>query len=323
MVAAAPLILLLASVGTLAACSPGQPVSQGVQQSVPPETASRGMGSGIVPPTMDGPQTTVAATATDLASDEAGIYARLSRLENDVASMKGQISQIAPALEKMPDLQVKLSELVTELRNLDARVGAASAHAQDLPVPANKPMALAPVEPTVKPAPAKGLMTPTVSSSEQVAVPKPQEKAEVKKTKAIPMKSADAPKAETHKDETKAAAAIDDNATRIQQVRVGDYPDKTRIVLDISKRANFTYDLDNTEKLLIVEVDAVAWNAAAGADFAKSPIVASYTAQATDNGKYRLILQLRQPVKLLRAQALPPNADKGDRIVLDLAKVQA
>lgn len=290
MAAAVPFLLMIASATALAACSPGKPVGL---SSVPPETAGSSVqaSTSIVPPTMD-----VAPTPALHANEEAGIYARLARLENDVASMKGQIGRIAPALEKMPDLQTRLGELVAELKNLDARIDATRPHTMaDMPG----------VKPAVKPALAKGLVTPVITTSEQTLHPA------AKPAKIIPLKSQEP------------VRPAPEQEIKIQQVRVGDYPDKTRIVLDLTQKAAYTYDLDNVEKLLIVEVDASAWTAAAGADFAKSPIVASYTAQATDNGKYRLILQLRQAVNVLRSQALPSNGDKGDRIVLDLAGIKA
>ena len=93
------------------------------------------------------------------------------------------------------------------------------------------------------------------------------------------------------------------------------------MVFDVSRKTPYTYDLDNSEKIMIVDVDAPALQTSPTAQFIKSPLVASYAAQAISGGKTRVVLQLRAPVKLITSQALPPNGEKTDRVVLDLAPV--
>lgn len=284
----------------------------------------------IPPSILDVPDTTRLNAGKPVPTDqEAGVYARLSRLEADVSGIKTQMTQVGPILEKMPALQDKLGELVAELQRIDARVAAAQVHVNALPEPAvmAKPVSAAKpvVEPQVKPTPAK----PTsVSTSADAPMP-------AQKPKIIPEKAAPklAPVSEpvqssisvdTEKSTSVPLSASSSSApATLKEVRIGDYPDKTRIVLDVTRKVPFTYDLDNSEKILIIDLDTPEFAAAAGMSFAKSPLVASYTAQAVTDGKSRLILQLRDAVDVAKTQALPPNGDKGDRIVIDLVKAKS
>lgn len=299
-----PLLCACASVLTLSACAGGK--AKAVDSHAP-----------MTMPTVN------AVSPPLTPEQQAGMYARLARLEQDVSGIKSQMTQVGPILEKMPALQDKLSELVTELQKIDARVAAAQGQIQNLPTPVVATPAPAPVkpyerampppvtsvpEPVAKPAAPKGLVAVPVT-----AAPTPAAKPATRKV--IPEKAA-APAPAAKADP--APAAQHNGQAAVRQIRVGDDADKTRVVLDLSRKVPFIYDLDNAEKILIVDIDAPEFAAAAGASFAKSPLVASYTAQAVAGGKSRVIFQLRAPVDILRSQSLPPNADKGDRIVLDL-----
>ena len=105
----------------------------------------------------------------------------------------------------------------------------------------------------------------------------------------------------------------------VRDVRVGDHPGKTRLVLDLSKSGTFTYDLDNNEKLLLVDLPSMPWSAAASKAFSKDPLIARYNASDNGNGGTMLAIQLKQPVRVLAAETLAPNNVYGNRIMLDIA----
>lgn len=244
----------------------------------------------------------VPLSSLEVPIDPASVAARLSRLEDDVAGMKGQLSQMGPVLEKMPALQSKLGELVTELQRIDARVASAKAHADTLVVPEEKPETQAAMTLVPPPAPVEPGTKPAAPAS--------------KASKAIPMKPI---LDEKPKVKPASKAEPSKKTAAVTGVRVGNDADKTRLVLDTVTKTSFTYDLDNTEKILIVDLSAPDFTAPMTAEFAKSPLIAAYTAQK-NNDQYRLVLQLRTPVKVAGAQNLNPNGDKGDRIVIDLVK---
>jgi hypothetical protein len=252
------------------------------------------------------------------------VMARLSKVEGDVALMKGQIGQMGPVLEKMPALQDKLGELVTELQRIDQRVASARAHADKLEMPPAAKLDPAPLatpstlvvtpipQPVEKPAPTKALKAPLMAPI--FDGPKSNPVSSSQSSKSIPLKAATPPKGLT-------TEAKKTDGVVVRNVRLGQEPNRTRLVLDVSQKTNFAYDLDNSEKIMIVEVDAKSWVAAPGASFGNSDLIAGYTSQSLENGRYRLIVQLKKPVKVLSTTQLPPNGDKSDRVVIDLASL--
>lgn len=105
----------------------------------------------------------------------------------------------------------------------------------------------------------------------------------------------------------------------VRGVRVGEHPDKVRIVLDISGPAKFSYDIDNTEKLLIIDLPQSTWPTGATGSFDGNALVSGYTAKPSASGGVTLAVELKKPAKLTMSSALEPNESYGHRIVFDVA----
>ncbi len=105
----------------------------------------------------------------------------------------------------------------------------------------------------------------------------------------------------------------------VRQVRFGLYPDKTRIVFDVSSNAAFSYDLDNNERLLVVNLPGIGWDTATQQQAPGAAVGAAYTATADGKGGTNVALQLRQSARVLSAQVLPPAEGKPSRVMLDIA----
>ncbi len=118
-----------------------------------------------------------------------------------------------------------------------------------------------------------------------------------------------------------AAAPAAPAANAVSGVRVGDHPDKTRLVLDLSGKAAYRYDLDNDEHLLVVELTDSAWKAAPAQTFTGNGALKSYGTEMLENGKgTRLVLQLKGPTKVLMDRLMQADGTSGNRIVIDLKK---
>ena len=104
-----------------------------------------------------------------------------------------------------------------------------------------------------------------------------------------------------------------------QDIRFGSHPDKTRVVIDVSGEIGFTYDIDNTENILLIDLAGTQWGGAAQAPVGDSPLVTSYEAVPNGKGGTQMAVQLRQPAKVLWAQTLPAVGGKGPRLVIDIA----
>ncbi len=90
-----------------------------------------------------------------------------------------------------------------------------------------------------------------------------------------------------------------------------------RLVLDLTGASSFTVDLDNTERLLVVEIPGAGWSAAAKGAFKNMPLLASWSTETLESGKgTRVIIQLGAAVKITGKSALK----SPDRIVIDLKK---
>lgn len=117
-------------------------------------------------------------------------------------------------------------------------------------------------------------------------------------------------------------AAPSGNGALIQGVRVGEHPDKIRLVLDVSKKTAWRADLDNNEGLLVVELPDATWNGSAMSDrFGKLPVLRSYRVEPMNNGAgYILIAQLKKNTQIINQAAYPALSGHGKRLVVDLAK---
>ncbi len=106
----------------------------------------------------------------------------------------------------------------------------------------------------------------------------------------------------------------------IVRMRIGEHSDKTRIVLDSSASSKFSYDVDNGEKILLIEVPGTKWETNTQGTFSKTPLLQGYKVQEAGDVS-RLVFSLKKPVKVLKTMTLKPNAGKPHRLVIDLAGV--
>jgi hypothetical protein len=105
----------------------------------------------------------------------------------------------------------------------------------------------------------------------------------------------------------------------VTDVRVGEHPGKTRLVMDLSAFApKYSADLDNAERVLVIDLPGAAWDAATSRALDNSPVVKAYTAQSTDTGT-RVVVELKTNAKLTMNTAMAPNSVHGNRIVLDVS----
>ena len=116
---------------------------------------------------------------------------------------------------------------------------------------------------------------------------------------------------------TNVVASAPSGQKRVENVRFGKSGNATRVVLDLGAPASFRKDLDNNEKLLVIELPGTAW--ATRTSGRGSGVVETLTGQQSEDGTSRLVLQLKQPIEIKRFKALPPSGPYGHRIFFDLA----
>ncbi|MCB9990777.1 MAG: hypothetical protein H6867_05290 [Rhodospirillales bacterium] len=105
----------------------------------------------------------------------------------------------------------------------------------------------------------------------------------------------------------------------VTNIRFGEHPDKTRMVLDTTTDVAFSYNVENGGNVLSISLPQSGWMGATQMDVMNSPLVSSYSVSANGAGGQQVTMQMRQPVRVLWAQSLPPGGPQGHRIVFDLA----
>lgn len=105
-----------------------------------------------------------------------------------------------------------------------------------------------------------------------------------------------------------------------QNLRVGEHADKVRIVIDTSKKFAHTIDIDNDEKLIIVEIPEAEWKGSTEKSFPASKILDSYSVEQTNNGKgSMIIIALKKNTSVIKQSTLSPDKTSPyHRIYFDL-----
>ncbi len=107
----------------------------------------------------------------------------------------------------------------------------------------------------------------------------------------------------------------------VENVRTGEYPNRTRLVIDLNAPAEFAYDIDKDQNLLVIRLSATDWAAAEEKRFDRSSTLQAYAAKISDNGQALVAFKLKGPSKVLRSEKLGKNADGYYRIFFDIAPI--
>lgn len=232
--------------------------------------------------------------------------ARIDRLESAVIAMQEDMKTLAPSMQRMAVIEQDLEALVGQLEAVLQEEGgqqpAETPHPYPDPAPASDdgPVSLQSMEDA----------DPMPLSAQDTAAPQ----------KATPAPAAATPAAPAPAPATTAAAKTQSpSGLSVLDLRLGEHTGKTRLVFDVTGTATFRADLDNAEKILIVEIEKAAWNAAATKTLS-SPMVQSYSTQALDGGNgVRVILVLKKGASISSQSLLKPEgAQTNHRIVIDL-----
>lgn len=106
----------------------------------------------------------------------------------------------------------------------------------------------------------------------------------------------------------------------VTAVRLGDYPSKTRFVLDLSERVGFTIFTLADPYRVVVDLPEVAWRLRSDAAPTRRRIT-GYRYGLFRPGQSRVVLDLAHPVAVAKAFLLGPNGNRGHRLVIDLKDV--
>lgn len=118
----------------------------------------------------------------------------------------------------------------------------------------------------------------------------------------------------------KGPRSLDTTQTSVTGIRVGQHPGYIRIVFDVTGKTPFKVDLDNTENILVVELNGTAWQPPVMSEsFGKMPLLRSYKVDQMGGGAGHIfIMQLKGPTTVTQQKMYPALSGGGQRIVVDL-----
>ncbi len=257
---------------------------------------------------------------------------RIVELEQEVASLRNDMKMMMPALTKLANLPATTAVAAEALNNMQPAAGRVAAGevsrvhrnflqgdefgdnpevAMDTPQEMAAPDVVAPSAPVAAPAPAAQPAPVRMAPPPSVAPPVPPSVATAGMVPGAPVAI---PAAYT-------PPAI--NVTSIQNVRFGNHEGgKSRMVIDVSAASNFTFDIDNNEKVMVVEIPGTVWSAGPiTRQLQDHPLVQSMASSPDGQGGTRVVLQMKAPAKVLWSQAIPPAGGQGNRIVIDISSL--
>lgn len=240
---------------------------------------------------------------------------RLDRLETIVFDLKKDMDHIKPAFKNLMNLEGQISNLLVELQAL--RTGEAPDAL--MPLGLKEDASAPPMNLTESTKPTAETEKPSVQPL--AAAPMSAEAARPK-TGMEPVMD-DEPVAKMQK--TSKAAPVTQKApstgkAMIQNIRVGSYPNKTRIVLDLTNKPEFATDLDAAENLFTINF----MNGGIASDIQISPLkntlVSAITETQAGDGRM-VIFALNKQTRLIKQATLPPSKDSQYyRAFFDFAK---
>ncbi|GEM_PF-5490351 len=128
---------------------------------------------------------------------------------------------------------------------------------------------------------------------------------------------------EETQEETFEIAGLDadvlDDQLSVVNMRMGDYEDKTRLVLDLSAAAKFDYDLNNVNSILTVHINGANWNLETKQYFDDHPLIQSYEVSESKDHDVTLEISLKQPSRMIMSGFVRPDKNRGHRIFFDVA----
>lgn len=219
---------------------------------------------------------------------------RFERLENAVVDLRKEFDSYKPSIVRLAAVESDIQNLIKELEVL----------LQETPTSdvTNKPVDLS----------ARG---PTPSLTVEQLMPDPPDPEQAKE-KSQPE---DKPPEKKPSKQKKILPHYED--TIAENLRAGEHAEKVRLVLDTNKNTEFSMDLDNEEKLIIIELPSARWIGETSHKFKDSKLLDSYSVEPLNNKKGSLIvIALKKATKILRQKRLEPDASNPyHRIYFDLS----
>ncbi len=228
---------------------------------------------------------------------------RFSRVENAVIDLHKEFDTYKPAIVRLSAVEADIQNLVKELEVLLQETPADQHQPMNLTQNSEPTLQVEQLDPNPTPPPSVEDRPDPVKIVQATAAPPPhkEEKPPPPHTPPkTPLKHFDGIVA--------------------QNLRVGEHADKIRIVLDANQKTDFKIDLDNDEKLIIVELRHARWVGDMTHKYSSTSLLDSYNVEPINNNKGSMIvISLKRATSIMQKSQLTPDASSSyHRIYFDL-----
>ncbi len=223
---------------------------------------------------------------------------RLAAVESDIQNLIKELEvllQETPNPQEPLDLNKQENEIDLQVSQIESQPNLHEAEGKDTKSSMEKP-------------PAKAIPPPKIKEIEKANNnPKPQKPIPKKKVRNV-----------DGKEKKRSVPKYDGMIAK--NLRAGEHADKVRIVIDTNKRTDFSIDLDNDEKLIIIELPKAKWLGQKAKEFRSSKLLEALNVEEINNGNGSMvILSLKKDTKILQKKRLSPdNSTPYHRIYFDL-----
>ncbi len=310
-------LLVSISLVALTACSGGQ--AKGIESTkasapIPPITTTE---STLTENDTLTPMTTVTTTTTSMpeslatppmvnsvatlppTTGNSTIEERMAKLEHAVGSLRTDYDRIMPAFASLNTTNERIQTLLDEIEDQGGVVpkGAAATKTTETTV-------------VTKHAPVPG----------SVSVPPKETKIVETKTTEVVTPSPEVMEAMAGTTTTTTTTTSVAATETVKGVRIGEHGSKTRLVIDLTGKTKpeVSYDLDNAEKLLLVDMPGASWAGDKSGAPKSSAFITGWSVQEGAKGGSNLAVQLKKDAKILSTEYLKAQGKDPARLVVDI-----
>ena len=108
----------------------------------------------------------------------------------------------------------------------------------------------------------------------------------------------------------------------VTAVRIGEYPSKTRFVIELSERVTFRAFTLAMPYRVVIDLPEVDWRLPDDAA-RKGGLITDLRFGLFSDGASRVVLDVAAPAKIAKSFRLEPRDDKGYRLVIDIKRIDA
>ncbi len=103
-------------------------------------------------------------------------------------------------------------------------------------------------------------------------------------------------------------------------VRIGEHPEKTRIVMDLSAVTGYRVTAGEDGMVVLIDMPGVTWDAPPGEELPYNAVLQSFGTESLADGGTRLVLRARERMDVAEHKILPASGASGPRLYLDLVR---